>query len=84
MNLRRVKRRMSSSKHPQTDGAFGGHEHDVTEVHTVLLQLQTRRLGPLSALCRSFNNIAVSEDLGLCPFEVDLRRKPRAPLNMLL
>lgn len=84
MKLCGVNLRMSSAKHPQTDGA--------SEVMNRMLENYIRCFcnyeqddWDLFLPCAEFAyNSAVSEDLRLCPFEVDLDWKPKGPLDMLL
>lgn len=83
MQLCGVKLRMSSPRHPQTDGA--------SEVMSRVLENYIRRYCEYKQ--RDWDTIlpaheiayksAVSEDSGMTPFELDLRWRPRDPLDIL-
>jgi hypothetical protein len=82
MDLCGVKLKMSTSRHPQTDGS--------SEIMNRMLELYLQfycsyRQDDWAELLPSAEfayNSAVSEDLGISPFEVDLGWCPRSPLDL--
>ena len=83
MELCGVKLKMSTSRHPQTDGS--------SEIMNRMLENYLRcycsyRQDDWAELLPSAEfayNSALSEDLGISPFEVDLGWCPRSPLDLL-
>lgn len=83
MDLCGVKLKMSTSRHPQTDGS--------SEIMNRMLENYLRcycsyRQDDWAELLPSAEfayNSAISEDLGTSPFEVDLGWCPRSPLDLL-
>jgi hypothetical protein len=83
MDLYGIKLKMSTSRHPQTDGS--------SEIMNRMLENYLRcycsyRQDDWAELLPSAEfayNSALSEDLGVSPFEVDLGWCPRSPLDML-
>lgn len=84
MKLCGVQLRMSSSKHPQTDGASEVMNRMVENYIRCFCNYEQNDWDLLLPFAEFAYNSAVSEDIGLSPFEVDLGWKPKGPLDTLL
>lgn len=83
MNLCGVKLRMSSSRHPQTDGASEVMNRMVENYIRCYCEHKQRDWDLLLPAAEFAYNSAISEDLGATPFEIDLGWKPRDPLQFM-
>ena len=83
MDLCGVKTRMSSARHPQTDGASEVMNRMVENYIRCFCSFEQTDWDVLLPSAEFAYNSAVSEDIGLSPFEVNLGWKPKAPLDTL-
>lgn len=83
MQLCGVNFRMASAKHPQTDGASEVMNRMIENYIRCFCSYEQNDWDLLLPCAEFAYNSAVSEDLGLSPFEVDLGWKPKGPLDVL-
>eukprot|EP00737_Agarophyton_chilense_P002170 gb/GEZJ01002467.1/.p1 GENE.gb/GEZJ01002467.1/~~gb/GEZJ01002467.1/.p1 ORF type:complete len:321 (-),score=19.04 gb/GEZJ01002467.1/:658-1620(-) len=83
MDLCGVESRMSSARHPQTDGASEVMNRMIEKYIRCFCSFEQTDWDLLLPSAEFAYNSAASEDLGMSPFEVDLGWKPKAPLDAL-
>lgn len=81
MKLCGVKLKMSSAQHPQTDGASEVMNRMIENYLRCYCEFKQENWDLLLPSAEFAYNSAVSEDLGMSPFEADLGWKPRDPLD---
>ena len=84
MELCGVKLKMSSSRHPQTDGASEIMNRMVENYLRCYCNYNQDNWDELLPGAEFAYNSATSENLGMSPFEVDLGWNPKSPLDMLV
>ena len=83
MELCGIKLKMSTSRHPQTDGASEIMNRMVENYLRCYCNYHQNDWDELLPAAEYAYNSAVSEDLGMSPFEMDLGWNPKSPLDML-
>ena len=83
MELSGVKLKMSTSKHPQTDGATEIMNRMVGNYLRCNCSYRQNDWDELPSAAEFAYNTAVTEDLGMSPFEIDLGSTPKSPLDMI-
>ena len=83
MGLCGVKLKMSTSHHPQTDGASEVMNRMIENYLRCFCSYSQDDWDELLASAEFAYNSAVSDDLGLSPFEVDLGWNPKSPLDLI-
>lgn len=83
MELMGVQRKMSTSRHPQTDGASEIMNRMVENYLRCYCNYNQDNWDELLPAAEFAYNSAISEDLGMSPFEMDLGWNPKSPLDML-
>ncbi len=83
MELCGVKLKMSSSRHPQTDGSSEIMNRMVENYLRCYCNYHQNDWDELLPGAEFAYNSAVSEDLGMTPFEVDLGWNPKSPLDLV-
>lgn len=83
MSLCGVKLKMSSARHPQTDGASEVMNRVLENYLRCFCNHKQNDWDILLPAAEFAYNSAVSEDLGTSPFEVDLGWRPRDPLSVI-
>ena len=83
MKLCGVKLKMSSSRHPQTDGSSEIMNRMVENYLRCYCSYQQDDWDVLLPSAEFAFNTAVSEDLGMSPFEVDIGWNPKSPLDFI-
>ena len=83
MELCGVKLKMSTSRHPQTDGASEIMNRMVENYLRCYCNYHQDDWDELLPTAEFAYNSAVSEDLGAAPFEIDLGWSPKSPLDMI-
>ncbi len=81
MELFGVKLKMSSSRHPQTDGFYEMMNRMVEKCLRCYCNYQQNDWDELLPGAEFAYNSALSEDLGMAPFKVDLGWNPKYPCN---
>lgn len=84
MSMCGVKLKMSSVRHPQTDGASVVMNRVVENYLRCFCSHKQNDWDILLPVAEFAYNSAVSEDLGVSPFELDLGWVPSDPLSMLI
>jgi len=83
MKLAGVQLKMSSSRHPQTDGASEIMNRMVENYLRCYCSYHQDDWDEMLPAAEFAYNSAVSEDLGMSPFELDLGWNPRSPLDFI-
>ena len=83
MNLSGIQLKMSSSRHPQTDGASEIMNRMVENYLRCYCSYHQDNWDELLPAAEFAYNSAVSEDLGFSPFELDLGWVPKSPLDFI-
>ena len=83
MELCGVKLKMSSSRHPQTDGSSEIMNRMVENYLRCYCNYHQDDWDDLLPGAEFAYNSAISEDLGMSPFEVDLGWNPKSPLDLI-
>ena len=83
MELCGVKLKMSTSRHPQTDGSSEIMNRMVENYLRCYCSYHQNDWDELLPAAEFAYNSAVSEDLGMSPFELDLGWIPKSPLDLL-
>lgn len=83
MELCGIKLKMSTSRHPQTDGASEIMNRMVENYLRCYCNYHQDDWDELLPAAEFAYNSAVSEDIGMSPFEMDLGWNPKSPLDML-
>jgi len=83
MELVGVQLKMSTSRHPQTDGASEIMNRMVENYLRCYCNYHQDNWDELLPAAEFAYNSAVSEDIGMSPFELDLGWNPKSPLDML-
>jgi len=83
MELCGIQLKMSSSRHPQTDGASEIMNRMVENYLRCYCSYHQDDWDELLPAAEFAYNSAVTEDLGMSPFEVDLGDVPKAPLDFI-
>ena len=83
MQLSGIQLKMSSSRHPQTDGASEIMNRMVENYLRCYCSYHQNNWDELLPAAEFAYNSAVSEDLGMSPFELDLGWIPKSPLDFL-
>lgn len=83
MELCGVKLKMSTSRHPQTDGASEVMNRMIENYLRCYCSYHQNDWDELLPAAEFAYNSAVTEDLGMSPFEMDLGYNPRTPLDMI-
>lgn len=78
-----VQLKTSSVRHPQTDGASEVMKRVIENYIRCYCECKQEDWDKLLTAAEFAYNSAVSEDLGMSPYEVDLGWKPRDPLDIL-
>jgi len=82
MELCGISTQMSTSNHPQTDGASEVMNRMVENFLRCYCSMRQDDWDTLRPAAEFAYNSAVSEELGASPFEMDLGWKPQAPLDL--
>ena len=83
MELCGVKLKMSTSRHPQTDGASEIMNRMVENYIRCYCSYHQNDWDELLPAAEFAYNSAITEDLGMSPFEMDLGYLPKSPLDTL-
>ena len=83
MKLCGIQLKMSTSKHPQTDGSSEIMNRMVENYLRCYCNFHQDNWDELLPSAEFAYNSAITEDLGLSPFEIDLGWKPKSPLEIL-
>ena len=83
MSLCGIKLKMSTSRHPQTDGASEIMNRMIENYLRCYCSIHQNDWDELLPAAEFAYNSAVTEDLGMSPFELDLGWIPKSPLDML-
>ncbi len=83
MDICGVKLKMSSSRHPQTDGSSEIMNRMISNYLQCYCNFRQNDWVDLLPSAEFVYNSAVSEELGMSPFEMDLGCVPKSPLDMV-
>lgn len=83
MELCGIKLKMSTSRHPQTDGSSEIMNRMVENYIRCYCSYHQNNWDELLPAAEFAYNSAVSEDIGMSPFEMDLGYLPKSPLDTL-
>ena len=83
MELLGVQLKMSTSRHPQTDGSSEIMNRMVENYLRCYCNYHQNNWDELLPAAEFAYNSAVSEDMGMSPFEIDLGWNPKSPLDLL-
>ena len=83
MNLCGVKLNMSTSRHPKTDRALDMMNRMIEKYLRYFCSYNQDDWDELRPATEFAYNSAMTEDLGLCPFEIDIDWIPKFLLDML-
>ena len=75
--------KMSTSRHPQTDGSSEVMSRMIENYLCCYCSYHQDDWDGLLPAAEFAYNSAVSDDLGMTPFEMDLEQNPKSPLDML-
>lgn len=84
MKLCGVKLKMSSSRHPQTDGSSEIMNRMIENYLRCYCNFHQNNWDELLPGAEFAYNSAITEDLGMSPFEADLGWKPKSPLDLVI
>ena len=75
---------ISTARHPETDGSTENMNRTVATWLRHFVDMQEHgRWAEMLGVCEYSLNSTPSPELGMCPFECDLGRRPRAPLDLV-
>lgn len=83
MQLCGIKKAMSTSNHPQTDGSSEIMNRVLENYIRCYCSLQHETWDEFLHSAEFSYNSAISDDLGMTPFEVDLGYNPKSPIDLL-